>query len=347
MTILKKFKSYYTYCITVTYDNRFKFLQQAVAGAIANGVYKVIIVDNGSTAESKEAIQKMKRDSNDQVTVLDLLENRGSAGGYKAGMEYAMGFSECEYIWLLDDDNCPAERALTALLSQYARLSHGISSDRLALLSLRSNPTHRDVALGVSPKKVFPRKSSFLWFHLLNQPRRLLEIFHLECTGANQKICRSPIEIPFAPYGGLFFHKNIVSRIGYPDEQFFLYNDDTEYTFRFIQNGGKIFLVPLSVVNDLEPSWNHSIRGETFFSRLLITDSTFRIYYATRNQVYIDSHFWAKSPLMYMINKWTFLVILLLFALGHGKWKRYAFFAHAVRDGEQGRLGRRRSLENV
>ena len=48
----------------------------------------------------------------------------------------------------------------------------------------------------------------------------------------------------------------------------------------------------------------------------------------------------------YTLNKWTFFIILFFFSLVYGKWERYALIAHAVREGELGRLGRSKNLKN-
>ncbi len=337
-----------TFALTVTYGDRYMFLQQVVSGVFANGVQKVIIVDNGSAGASKRAIQKLELDSSGRVTVVALAENRGSAGGFKAGLEYARTCSDCEYIWLLDDDNWPADGALAALLNEYGKLSRAVELDRLALVSLRRDQGYYSrIAQGVPPNKVFARKSSFMGFHFLDQPRKFSEFFHLHRVIRKSAISGSPIEIPFAPYGGLFFHKSVVSKLGYPDERFFLYCDDTEYTYRLTKSGGRLFLIPSSVVHDLERPWHILKKGETFFSHLLIADSDLRIYYVTRNQSYLERHFWMHSLITYTFNKWAFFLVLSLFALKHGKWKRVTLIARAVGQGEGGELGRLEELDNT
>jgi GT2 family glycosyltransferase len=123
----------HTFALTVTYADRYGLLQQVVSSAFANGVEKVIIVDNGSAAASKQAIRKLELDCNGRVAVVALPGNLGSAAGFKAGLEYAGTSSDCEYLWILDDDNRPAEGALAELFNQHVKLSQLIASDRLGL----------------------------------------------------------------------------------------------------------------------------------------------------------------------------------------------------------------------
>jgi GT2 family glycosyltransferase len=338
----------HTFALTVTYDDRYGLLQQVISSAFANGVEKVIVVDNGSVAASKQAIRKLELDCNGRVAVVVLPGNLGSATGFKAGLEYAASCSDCEYLWLLDDDNRPAEGALAELFNQHGKLSQLIALDRLGLVSLRSDwEEHNKVAQGVPVGKVYPRKSSFMGFHLLNPPRRFAEVFHLNRPIGKQPATDSPIEIPFGPYGGLFFHKSVLSKLGYPMERLFLYNDDTEYTSRLTKAGGSLFLIPSSVVHDLQPSWHVLNKGETLFSHLLIADSDSRIYYATRNQSYLERYLWTRNIITYSFNKWAFFLLLGLFALRHRKWKRVALIARAVRQGKAGTLGRSEDLEHT
>ena len=48
----------------------------------------------------------------ERLKVIYLDENTGSAGGYKLGLEEAYKCNECEFIWLLDDDNKPQKDSL-------------------------------------------------------------------------------------------------------------------------------------------------------------------------------------------------------------------------------------------
>src|SRR5262249_38660568 len=158
-----------TCVVTVTYGNRSSFLQKVVNGAFENGVDTVVIVDNGSAAESRKQIHLLEQLAEGRIIVVTLPENRGSAAGFKVGLEHVVTCSDCEYIWLLDDDNQPAEGALLELLKQHEQISRSTGSDALALVSLRENwELYSRAARGVRPNKLFPRKSSFLWFHLLD-----------------------------------------------------------------------------------------------------------------------------------------------------------------------------------
>jgi GT2 family glycosyltransferase len=180
-------------------------------------------------------------------------------------------------------------------------------------------------------------------FHLMIPPRPVARLLGFHRPKRTQK--EPAIAVPLAPYGGLFFHKSVLAKLGYPNERFFLYNDDTEYTYRFTSAGGKLFLIPGSILSDLDTSWHVIRKGETFVSHFLLADSDWRIYYSTRNQSYVSRHLWCRSFGLYSLNKWAFFLLLSLYALRHGKWRRLVLIARASRHGELGELGRRRDLE--
>lgn len=47
-----------TFSVTVTYGNRFHLLKQVCESAFAEGVTKVIVVDNNSVPQSREKLKK-------------------------------------------------------------------------------------------------------------------------------------------------------------------------------------------------------------------------------------------------------------------------------------------------
>ncbi len=54
---------------------------------------------------------------------------------------------------------------------------------------------------------------------------------------------------------GLFFHKDLIEKIGLPDESYFLYVDDFDFTYRITKAGGEIWMVTNSHLHDLESSF--------------------------------------------------------------------------------------------
>lgn len=326
--------------VTVTYGDRFNLLQRVIEAAFKNGVSKCFIVSNNAESHSLEHIRTLESESKGSIKVIYLPENIGSAGGYKVGLENAASCPDCDFIWLLDDDNQPRENALEQLLKYYQELSETFLPEQLSLLSLREDRGQlKKAARMVDAYQLFPRKSSFLGFHVLDFPRKVMKALQLKNIDKMLESPNSVVEIPFGPYGGLFFHKSLLEEIGYPDERFFVYADDTEFTYRLTKRGKKLFLIPSSTIQDIDNSWHIKVKG-SHFEQLLLGDSDSRIYYSVRNQAYVDRYIWIKNQVVYTINKLIFLAILGFLAyVVHKKIERFTLIYQAIGDGERQQLG--------
>jgi GT2 family glycosyltransferase len=139
--------------VTVTYGNRFYLLKQVIDAALSEGIYKIIVVDNNSELESKNKLMEYEKLLNGKIKVLYLDDNYGSAGGFKKGLEEAYNDSECEFIWLLDDDNYPVNGSLKNLLDFWDSLRIENKEEKIALLSYRKGQLSREsIIRNIIPK---------------------------------------------------------------------------------------------------------------------------------------------------------------------------------------------------
>jgi glycosyltransferase involved in cell wall biosynthesis len=300
-------------------------------------VGKVIVVDNGSAEESRTVLEHVALELDGLVDLVTLPENSGSAGGFQAGLQRARS-TDFDFVWILDDDNVPLAGALSELHRNRVAFEKQGYDYRLALLALRErHPGHMAIARGATPAHIFTR-SSFLEFDVGTFPRKV--IGRLRRKRNAPTALRTSAELPFSPYGGLLLSIRVLDDIGYPDERFFAYADDTELTFRLQSIGGHIMLIPASRVKDIDGPWIPVERGGNGLTRLLKADSDVRAYYSIRNRVYFESHMWVRSPLRYRINKWIYLTLASVVARRLQRRPRLSLMLQAVLDGESGRLGR-------
>lgn len=319
--------------VTVTYGNRKYLLQQVVDAAQSTAVSKVVIIDNGATWPLRSKLNDIYRDF---VDVVEMGHNTGSAPGYAAGIQRALDLG-AEFIFLLDDDNRPEPGALPTLLQTHAELARNVPRDRLAVLAFR--PSHQgDVADGVPARRVNPRPSSFLGFHVLDIPYKL---WRRTPWGRPRLRHGLParVDMTMAPYGGLLLHRDAVQTIGLPDPGFVLYGDDTEWTYRLHRCGGRIVLVTAARVDDLESSWSLKSSFGTSFNAFLSGTGDLRAYYGLRNAAYFFHHCHARRNPMFWVNVHTYKMVLGIFAVASGKTARYSLLMRAMRDGIAGRLG--------
>lgn len=331
--------------VTVTYGTRWHLLSNVLEG-IRTQTYPIndiLIVNNGSHDQIEQEVEQLK---DSRIRIIKLDYNRGSAVGFSAGLMAALQ-KNCDFIWLLDDDNKPRSDALSKLLQSYELLGSNCIN---ALVATRYvNGSTRGIATLSKP-------GSFLGFHIINLPKeitkKILTVFIAKseyslCSTNSKKPKNTYDECPLkqidtAPYGGLLLHKKLIRLIGLPREDFVTYADDTEYTMRISQHGGNIYLCGPSLIDDIEPSW--SLRRGKANPLILEGVSSYRLYYGIRNHCFLDFHAstWKWVFFCSMIVRVTVLAIngLLFEKNKKAFFKNLQVIFHAVRDGINGKLGR-------
>jgi hypothetical protein len=92
-----------------------------------------------------------------------------------------------------------------------------------------------------------------------------------------------------APYGGLFLPRAAVEKRIFPDQNFYLYADDYDYTFRLCSEGGfNISFVRHPEIIDLEKSFHLLNRGFSLLRNRYSGASEQQLYFSVRNQVYFS-----------------------------------------------------------
>ncbi|MFJ3487675.1 glycosyltransferase [Pseudomonas sp. NPDC090202] len=322
-----------TTLVTLTYGDRFNYLHTLVSRSLESPLIdRVIIVSNASTAP----LETLRRTWPDEVSVIYLHQNTGSARGYSVGIQAALD-EGAEHIWLMDDDNAPTINAIETLHRELEERKHIDGEEKAAVLGFR--PTHQaDIAAGVPKRFAIQRRSSFFGFHIAQLPYKIWRRLPWGAPQGSQ-MPMPMVQLPFATYGGLLAHRNLYRKIGLPLDALMLYADDSEYTWRITAGGGRIFLVPEAVLDDLENSWNIKARTNNIYESFLLGGSDLRAYYGARNQAWFDKNVWANSSLLYSLNRWVFFRLLRLIARRRGAEERLSLIEKAIRDGESGVLG--------
>jgi GT2 family glycosyltransferase len=174
----------------------------------------IYVFDNASTDGSREFLESERG-----LTVLRSAVNVGGAGGFHALLERSVadGF---DWVWLLDDDSEPRPDALARLLialTDYPPGSLSVLASKVVWTDGRVHPMNL----------VGPRFGSDRDFFYAS-----VEHGHLSIRTASFVSCA--------------IHRDAVLRHGLPCQEYFLWNDDTEYTARLLRHGRGI-CVPASV----------------------------------------------------------------------------------------------------
>ena len=320
--------------LTVTYGNRWQFLSRVIQLMLTyKQVDNIIVVNNASAYNVSEKVAGF---NDSRINVINSKENLGSAGGYKAGIQYVFENTKSNFLFLLDDDNLPRENVITDLLRQWDIIAG--ANNKKALFCLREDRVqHVKITRGEDPYRYYLVPNNFLGFSILN-------IFKNQFNKLNDKFTKNTkpqqlATIPYAPYGGMFMHRELIADIGYPNDRFYLYADDSEYTYRITQNGGKIWIVPQCGIEDIDKSQGIGYKPK-FLHSALLDQWNFRIYYHIRNRMYFYSRVAVKSKLMFNINKILYLTYLKVVSLLSSKQKEYQKLLGAVNDGLNGNMGK-------
>jgi GT2 family glycosyltransferase len=214
----------------------------------------VIVVDNASTDATADAVRA--RAGAVALHVLD--RNTGGAGGFAYGMAAALR-AAADLIWLMDDDTIPEPDALEALLAARA----GYRGPRPALLASRVVWTDGRA-------------------HPMNTPRPKPMVGTDERAAAEAVSC---IPVRSASFVSILVDAAVCRARGGPVADYFLWNDDFEFTTRILR-GSIGLLCPQSVVV-------HKTR--TFGSTDV--DPGDRFYYEVRNKIWLLTRSPSLAPL--------------------------------------------------
>jgi rhamnopyranosyl-N-acetylglucosaminyl-diphospho-decaprenol beta-1,3/1,4-galactofuranosyltransferase len=203
--------------VVVTYNRR-QLLMESLAAVQAQTrpADTVIVVDNASTDESAAAV----RERFPGVRLERLARNTGGAGGFAFGMALALA-TDADLIWLMDDDTVPEPGALAALLDARDRHPGGppaLIASRVAWTDGRPHP--------------------------MNTPRVKPFARPAERRAAAAAGCQP---IRSASFVSVLVDAGVAARRGLPQADYFLWNDDFEFTTRLLR-GQAGLLCPASVV---------------------------------------------------------------------------------------------------
>ncbi len=322
------------FVVTVTYGDRKGLLRQVLNAVVQNvEVSRVIVINNGALWPVRD---ELAREYPDLVDIIELGRNTGSAVGFSTGIQRALDLG-AEYVWLLDDDNCPRDDTLRILSEAYSQEMKVTPRNRLAVVAFRSEH-QADVAMGVPEHRINPRANSFHGFHVLDIPYKIWR----RTPWGKPRVHGGPpatVLLQTAPYSGLLFHRDLMAIIGLPNPDFVLYGDDLEFTYRITRLDGRIVLVTTAMLDDLESSWNVKARFGNSFAGMLRGEGDFRAYYGMRNGVYFDTTNLKTNGFVFWFNRAVYMSLLFVFSLVLNKLGRYHLLRDAVQDGLAGRLG--------
>lgn len=193
--------------VVVSY-NREQLLAECLRALLAQvrAVDAIVVVDNASTDGSASVTRSVAPDAR----LIRLQHNTGGAGGFAIGIAEAVETERADLVWVMDDDTIPTPTALDELVR-----------------SIRRAPA-RTVVVGSSVEWVDGRA------HPMNTPRVAPFASRTAIKNASAHDCYPVRSVSFV---SLLIDAAAVRRSGLPIVDYFLWNDDFEYSSRLLRRG--------------------------------------------------------------------------------------------------------------
>lgn len=271
--------------------NRATMLSDALdaLGAQTRSVDAVVAVDNASTDETSQVLS-----THPVVTeVVTMSENMGGAGGFAAGMARAL-VRGTDLLWIMDDDTVPRPGALDALLQ------------------VREDYPGTPALLAARADWIDGRE------HPMNTPRTRVGLQasfhrHARAVGARQ--------IRTSSFVAPLIDARAVVDDGLPIADYFLWNDDFEFTSRILRRRIGLYVPGARVEHRTKAFGNSTAQpGE-------------RLYNEVRNKVWV----FTRSPALGSVERAAYCAATL---------RRWAGFLTKAPDRARARVLFRRGLRD-
>jgi rhamnopyranosyl-N-acetylglucosaminyl-diphospho-decaprenol beta-1,3/1,4-galactofuranosyltransferase len=196
--------------IVVSYNRR-ALLQECVEALLAQTwpPQAIYVVDNGSNDGSREYLASVAA-RHEKVRVVLSESNIGGAGGFASGIRtaFAKGY---DWYWLMDDDAEPMHDALEKLM---------VSEDaaRTDVVALSGS------VWGIDRRVQFWHQGTFDEKMRLNAP-------------APEYHKAASFKTDYMSFVGACIRHDAIQRVGFPAHEYFVWNDDVEYTARLSRVG--------------------------------------------------------------------------------------------------------------
>lgn len=274
--------------VVVTY-NRKELLIECIDALVNQTLEleKIIIVNNNSNDGTTEYLNQYQ--NHKQISVIQLDENVGGAGGFNIGMKEAMKYNH-DWIWLMDDDTIAHTDALDKLVQHDYVIHH---KDKIGYLS-----------------------SNVYWS---NGEAGLINVPEINNKGWNKYFDQGLISLKTTTFVSFLVNQKVVRKVGYPIKEFFIWGDDTEYSQRIFEQGYECYLVADSkVVHKRGLPNGIDVTTEANLKRLPMYS------YASRNWTYLARKKGWKKFLKHNLNV-AQVCLKIIFKSDH-KFKRLKYY---------------------
>lgn len=187
----------------------------------------VLVVNNNSTDDTLKYLKEWKnKKTKYEKIILNLPENIGGSGGFHEGLKKSLKLS-ADWIWVADDDAFPQKDCFKKA-KKY--LENNDCEDISAICGKVMNRGKID----------------------LTHRRRIKNIlcFPLQTIPGKNNYKKESFEIQLFSYVGTFINKNKMKEVGITKKDYFIYNDDSEHSYRLSKTGKIICIPDIEIIHD-------------------------------------------------------------------------------------------------
>ncbi len=277
---------------------------------VSNIKLQVIVVDNGSTDGSINALRKFQI-SNYKLHIIENKRNLGFAEGNNVGIKYALE-NKADYILVLNNDTLVDSNLIVRLLEvaeEHRKLAILTPKIYFAKGYEFHKQRYRKNELG---KVLWSAGGTFDWKNVYANNRGLDEVD----VGQYGNVEKTQ----FATGACVFLSARALRNVGLFDKRYFMYLEDADLSQRMIRRGFEIYYVPKAAV------WHKVGRSAGIGSNL--SD-----YFLTRNRLLFAKRYAPFKPKMAVFRESIKLLIngrrwqktgardFYLCRFGKGSWK--------------------------
>jgi len=242
---------------------------------------------------------------NQDIKYIKMNENTGGAGGFHMGTKTAHedGF---DWIWLMDDDGLPNNDCLNNLL------------------------LHKDEADFLAPLVIDIEDKNNLSFGIQDENKTIYQVI---------EITKEIYPNTANPFNGILLSKKLITEIGYPKRDMFIWGDEFEYFTRILNSKFHI----LTIANAIHKHPKNRVITYKILNnkRVSFQNVPLKDYCLYRNYAYVNYNLRKKTNIIKDIVKYT------IFFLSRFEFNNLIFFLSATMDGVKGDFSKHKRFLNI
>ncbi|MGL4864544.1 MAG: glycosyltransferase [Cetobacterium sp.] len=289
--------------IIVTYNtsNTIKTLLKSIHKSVNN----IFIVDNNSSNKDELILLEIEYKN---LEIIFNNENLGLAKAQNIGIKKSLE-KKSEFILFLDDDSRLIDNYIENMLQEYEKIP---LNDTIAMLSPE--------IVQIVDKELKKTKIQY------KKDKKIVRTFLRE----NE----TRTDVVFAISSGSMIKTEVIEKIGYFMEEYFIDEIDTEYSMRILANNLKILVT--SKAKLFQKYGNKTKKNYLFIPIYITNHSAIRLYYKYRNFRYTILKYKEILPeQVYFLKKHKFLNFIRVLLFENDKALKLKYILKGLKDGKR------------